>query len=189
MPLILCSSFLPFTYFLPLLSSLPSSSVCGWLVESDGSKMRTRGPFCIFICPSVPLHSSGPIAAVTFSLRSPSRFLSILSVCQQPSSALNTSTIYPLLSLSVPCCTVSPSAPPLHPWWTKWTPCSKINFEMNEATVFCTCRMIFCQKCSEGYVLMYLLPRHSTVVTCSFLGSCSGVWKQICLVSKKHISI
>lgn len=87
---------------------------------------------------------------------------------------------------SVPCCSVSLSSTPLHPRWTKWTLCSKINFEKNEAMVSWTCSMIFCQKCSEGYVLIYLLSRHSTFVTCSFLSLCSGVYKQTILFSAKN---
>lgn len=143
--LVLCiSSYHP----LYSLSLLPphhlSRSICGWLVESDGSKRRTRGPLCIFICPSVPsIHRSARCSLSLLSVH----FLRVLSVCQHSSSSPpNTSTIHPLLSLSVPYCTASPPAPPLHPRWTEWTLCSKINFEMNEAMAVCACSLIFCQK-------------------------------------------
>ena len=35
---------------------------------------------------------------------------------------------------------------------------------MNEAVAVCECSLKFCQKGSEGYVLMYLLPTHFTTV-------------------------
>lgn len=96
------------------------------------------------------------VPAVIHSPQTPLQF--ILS-----SAFLSPTVLYPL------------SAPPLHPRWTECPLCSKINFEMNEGMAVCASSMIFCQKCSEGYFLMHLLPRHCTFVTCSFLGLCSGV--------------
>lgn len=136
--------------------------------------MRTHGPLCIFICPSVLSIHRTTRCSPFLSLLSV-HFLSIHCVCQQSSSPLNTFTIHPLLYLSVPYCTIPPSAPPLHPRWTECTLCSKINFEINEGMAVCACSVIFCQKCSEGYFLIYLLPRLSTFVSCSFLGLCSDV--------------
>lgn len=153
----------------PLSQHLWMISRVGWKQEEDtGPALHIHPSFCSFYSAICSLQSLSLLSV---------RFPCVLSVCQHSSSPLRWkhTTIYSVLSLSVPYCTASPPAPPLHPIWSKWTLCSKINFEINEAMAVCACSMIFCQKCSEGYVLIYLLPRHSTFVSCSFHDLCSGV--------------
>lgn len=104
------SSFVSVTYFVSLLSSPSSRSICGWLVESDGSKMRTRGLLCIFICPSVPSFTGAARCGPSLSLLSVRFFLSILSLCQQSSSTPKHLHHLSSLSLSLPL----PLCPLLH---------------------------------------------------------------------------
>lgn len=136
-----------------------------WKQEED-----TR-PLCIFICPSVPWYS--PICSL-LSVRS----LCIPSACQHSSSPPNTSTIHPLLSLSVPYCTASPPAPPPHPRWTEWTLCSKINFEMNEAMAVCARSMILCQKMLWRLCLDLFTAKILHFCDLQLLNLCSSVSKK-----------
>lgn len=136
---------------------------------------ETHGSLCIFICPYVPsVHQFTRCSS--FFPPSPPFF-----VCQQSSFPPTPPQF--ILSLSVPYCTLSLPAPPAHLRWIEWTLCSKINFEMNEAIAVCVCSLILCQKWSEGYVLIYLLPRHSTFR--SSHGWCCGIAKQAILLSAK----
>lgn len=139
---------------LPLPSSLLlSHSICGWLVESDGSQKRTHGPLCLFICPPVlfpplcPLHPSALVSDLSAS-----------SQCQHPSLPSRHSYALPrspLLSVPLLYCALAVlCSSPLRPRWTELTLCSKINFETNKAAAVFACSVIFCQKCSEGYVLI-----------------------------------
>lgn len=61
----------------------------------------------------------------------------------------------PLLSVPLLYCALAVlCSSPLRPRWTVLTLCSKINFETNKAATVFACSVIFCQKCSEGYVLI-----------------------------------
>lgn len=154
--LLLCFSVVPLPVpSLPLPSSLPlSHGICGWLVESDGSQKRTHGPLCLFICPPVPrsFHRSAPSIPL---LSCPISLLPLRASTHHPPP--DTPTLYPPPLLSVPllyCALAVLCSSPLRPRWTVLTLCSKINFETNKAAAVFACSVIFCQKCSEGYVLI-----------------------------------
>lgn len=95
--LLLCFSVVPLPVpSLPLPSSLPlSHSICGWLVESDGSQKRTHGPLCLFICPPVPrsFHCTAPSIPL---LSCPISLLPLRASTRHPPP--DTPTLYPLSS-------------------------------------------------------------------------------------------
>lgn len=88
--------------------------------------------------------------------------------------------------------TVLQPPPPLHPRWTEWTLCSKINFEMNDAMAVCACSMIFCQKMQWRLCLDLFTAKTDTFRDLQRLDLCSGVGKgngsSVCLKRDFHLN-